>query len=102
MDTLIRSHAVRATEAEASIKSEDFWKQMEANRFGIIPLLLVAIACISGLAAAVAVQKSDAALLAVSVSAVLVEVLVIALAPMRAVFRVSAAALFIDLLIFIL
>jgi hypothetical protein len=74
---------------------------MEEARYGVIPVVLMAMMALGGIAAAFAVQVSQLQLMAVVVSAVLIEVLVIALAPMRFIFWASVAAFIIDLFVFI-
>lgn len=78
-----------------------FWQSAETNRFGIIPLLLVFVASVSAMAAAYAVQGNEFELIAISLSAMCVEVLVIAVMPMRSIVVAALVALIISLLVII-
>lgn len=76
---------------------EDF----ETNRFGIAPMLLVAMACLGGIASAFAVQGSEIKLMSVAVSTSMVEILIIALSPARMITVACVIAFLVDLFVFI-
>ena len=78
-----------------------FWEELEFHRFSFVPFVLVVMACIGGLAAAVAVGKSDWALLAVAFSTGAIEILIMSVAPMRWILFSTAVALLVDLVVFI-
>ena len=78
-----------------------FWDYLEENRFGMTPVFLVFAACLGGFAAAVTVQYSLILLAIVGLSTGLVEVLLIAVAPMRLTFWFLATAVLIDLFVFL-
>ena len=103
MNTLVQPHAPSAAAEKPKFISaiSHFLDELEVNRFGFAPMILVAIACLGGIAAAFAVQKSEIELLAVATTTAFVEVLIIAVAPMRMVALASAIALIIDCIAFI-
>lgn len=105
MDTLIQSNAETSSKKAEKIQTRtgvsDIIAQLEANRFGLIPLLLVIITVLGAVAAAYAVQESELKLMAVAVSTTFVEILIIALAPVRMILIASAIALIVDLCVFI-
>jgi hypothetical protein len=108
MATVIQTHAVKqSVNPQVSISSvktntlSKFWQNLETNRFGIIAMLLVVVVCIAGVAAAVAVQRSTFQLLAITLSTMAVEALVLAVMPMRSVFIASVISVVISLLVII-
>ena len=78
-----------------------FWQSAEANRFGVIPLLLVFVASVSAMAAAIAVQGNSFELIAIALSAMCVEVLVIAVMPMRSIIVAALVAFIISAMVII-
>jgi hypothetical protein len=78
-----------------------FWDTLERDRFGMTPVFLVLAACLGGFAAAVTVQYSILMLSIVGLSTLMVEVMLIAVAPMRITFWFLVAAVLIDLFVFI-
>lgn len=78
-----------------------FWERLERDRFGMTPVFLVLAACLGGFAAAVTVQYSILMLCIVGLATGLVEVLLIAVAPMRITFWFLVAAVLLDLFVFI-
>lgn len=105
MNTLTNSgtfvSAGSETETTTDTGTSDFLASLEASRFGFAPLILMIVACGGGVAAAFAVQSSEIQLLAVAVTTTFVEVLIIAIAPMRMVVYATILAFIVDLLVFI-
>ena len=98
----ISTGTVRAVYAEAKTSSNsDFWKNTEFNRFGIIAFLLVIVTCLGGFAAAVAVKENTLQLTVVTASAMLVEALILSVAPMRAIIISSVISVVISLLVIV-
>ena len=77
-----------------------FWERLERDRFGMTPVFLVLAACLGGFAAAVTVQYSILMLCIVGLSTGLVEVMLIAVAPMRITFWFLVAAVLLDVFVF--
>ena len=107
MDTILNS-AIALQAPSVSVKSVNrtksmaaFWDKLEKDRFGMTPVFLVLAACLGGFAAAVTVQYSIAMLCIVGLATGLVEVMLIAVAPMRITFWFLVAAVCIDLFVFI-
>ena len=101
MNTFTKSNSAVFSSNIEKTKLATFIDDLEANRFAVAPMLLVAMACLGGIAAAFAVQGSEIKLLAVAVSTSFIEILTIALAPMEMIVLVSAIAFLIDLFVFI-
>ena len=87
--------------AQATSTPANFFAELEAGRYGYGPMLLVVMVCLGGIAAAFAVQESEAKLMAVALSTVMVEILLVAVAPMRIIFWFAVVAFLIDLFVFI-
>ena len=96
-------HAVPFTAARtiSHSKSNAIWDYLEENRFGMTPVFLVFAACLGGFAAAVTIKYSLIMLAIVGLTTGLVEVLLIAVAPMKTTFWFLVAALLVDLFVFI-
>ena len=106
MNTAIKTHQpfLSATVTERTKTISWFTQLMEdfeTNRFGIAPMLLVAMACLGGIASGFAVKGAEWELMAVAVSTAMVEILIIALAPARMIFWFSVIAFLVDLYVFI-
>ena len=106
MNTAIKTQpqfiSVTVTERPNTIsRFEQLMEDFETNRFGIAPMLLVAMACLGGIASAFAVKGAGWQLMAVAVSTAMIEILIIAIAPMRMIFWFSVIAFLIDLYVFI-
>jgi hypothetical protein len=74
------------------------WEQAEANRFGIIPILIVIIGCVGGLSAAFGAQGDPLKLSLVAFPTIIALALMLAVAPMRLVLYVSIIAIILDLI----
>ena len=104
MNTLTHSHQANVSvNAETTIinSNTEFWKNAEFNRFGIIPLLLVIIGCIGGIAVAFGAQGDAILIGAVAFPTMIALSLILAVAPMRAIFIACTITIIIDLLIFV-
>lgn len=103
-------HVNQANTTSANIKanslkvnsSSDFWKYAEFNRFGIICVLLIVVACLGGLAAATAIQRSTLQLVLVAIPVMTVESLILSVMPMRFIFIASIVSVIISSLIMLL
>lgn len=102
MNTTIHSDAINisAQGVEAGTQTlSTFWERLENKRFGFAPMILVAVVCVSGFAAAVAVNESVLKLAIVSLSTTLVEGLVLAVMPMRTITIASIVSVILSALI---
>jgi len=105
MSTTLKTHqgdfsakAENVTIAAAPLS--DFWKMVEFNRYGITPLLLIFMVCLSGIAAAFGAP--DALQIGiVSFPCCIALALVLAIAPMKAIIYTSVIAVILDLFILI-
>ncbi len=95
-------YSISTHNQKTNVATADFWADLEKHRFGYIGLILVVMACMGGLAAAVAVQESEIKLMAVALSTMLIEVLVMAVAPMRIILLATAVAFLINVMTFII
>ena len=104
METTIKSNQTKTSvrsKKETTSSTSEFWKSVEFNRFGIIPILLVIIACTGGFATAFGAH-SDTLRLAIVVFPTMISLaLMLAVAPMKAILYVSSIAIILDLLILI-
>lgn len=107
MSTTVKSHIpqftvpVEKTKTESTAKQRDFWARAEFNRFGIVPMLLIFVVCISGIAAGLGAPGNAFQLSVVAFPTAVALSLVLAVAPMRAIVYSSAIAVFLDLLVMI-
>lgn len=104
MNTLNPAIAVAPAVSIKKVKTlslAKFWATLERDRFGMTPVFLVLAACLGGFAAAVTVQYSIFMLAVVGLATGLVEVMLIAVAPMRIIFWFLVAAVMLDLFVFI-
>ncbi len=103
MDSTINTELVSShvTSKTLSLNTKAFWETLERDRFGMTPLFLVLAACLGGFAAAVSLKYSLVILSIVGLTTGMVEVLLIAVAPMRVIFWFLVVAVLIDLLVFI-
>lgn len=67
------------------VATSQTWANAEFNRFGITPMLLIGIGIVGGFAAAVVIDESAVKLSLVAASTMMVEVFILALAPMRTI-----------------
>jgi hypothetical protein len=79
-------------------KYPHFWMQAERYRFGIIPVVILLMGCVSGLAVAFGAKGNPFQLALVVVPSVLTLALILAVAPMRLIIYVTAIAIVLDLL----
>ena len=106
METTL-NQVIATTASSSSVKIASplnmsaLWAALERDRFGMTPVFLVLAACLGGFAAAVTVQYSILMLCIVGISTGLVEVMLIAVAPMRVIFWFLVLAVLIDLFVFI-
>lgn len=106
METTIKSIATNISlnqELRSKTKTvsatAQIWEELEAARFAVTPMLLIIMACIGGIAGAYVVQVNEAMMLAVAVTTMFIEILIVALAPMQLICLASAVALGVDLLV---
>lgn len=71
-----------STNVESHTSATTIWEYLEENRFGMTPLFLVFAVCLGGLAAAITIKYSLIMLSIVGLTKGMVEVLLIAVAPM--------------------
>ncbi|HSH68183.1 MAG TPA: hypothetical protein VLB84_20805 [Bacteroidia bacterium] len=102
--TIQKTHVIVSENTKTSSRQNpliEFWKNCESNRFGIIPILLVIIACIGGGTAAYATHSDTFRLALVVFPTIISLALMLAVAPMKMILRLSAIAVLIDILLFI-
>ncbi|MEI8136501.1 MAG: hypothetical protein WCH21_04155 [Bacteroidota bacterium] len=108
METTIKSNQAknfvqaekRAEKATATAKANlDFWQQMESMRFGIIPMQLFILGCVSGIAAAFGAQADTLKLALVAFPTIIALALTLAVSPMRVIIWASVTAIILDLIV---
>ncbi len=99
METTMKSNQ-RFTKEKTERKTNSvsgIWEQAESSRFGIIPILIVVIGCIGGLAAAFGAHGDPFRLSLVAFPTIIALALMLAVAPMRLIVYVSTLAIVLDL-----
>ena len=99
--TLSTTKSADAT-ATAEIKTvvqSAFWDNLEKSRFGYMPMILLVIAVLGGLAAAFALKMNIWALFAVVFPTIICFCFMLAMMPMRVIIRTAAVAVVIDLVL---
>ena len=91
-----------ANQTTKSTAISDFWQKAEFNRFGIVPMVLIIVACIGGIAAAVTIQENVMKLAVIAISTTLVESFVLAIMPMRTIIISSVISIALSLLMMII
>jgi hypothetical protein len=89
------------THRKLELFSEEKWKQIEMFRFGIGPMILIAIACIGGLCAAFGAKDSAFQLGLTVFPTIICLGLIISVAPMKYVVYLGIAAVIIDLAVYL-
>ena len=107
METSIQSQKIgNATYSKAKAvsvsKLDEFWSTLEYNRFGMVPVLIVVVACLGGIAAAFAIQVSPIRLATVVLSTGMTEAFILGMLPMRTVMITAVVSLVISALAIIL
>ena len=103
METTLNQSFTTSSAAKKTLSFDltSFWDTLERDRFGMTPLFLVLAACLGGFAAAVSLKYSLLMLSIVGLTTGMVEVLLIAVAPMRVIFWFLVVAVMVDLMVFI-
>ncbi len=95
--TLTSNQTATAANVSATNSKTAIWEAAEKNRFGIVPFLLVLIACLGGYAGAIAVQENPIMLAVIAAVTGLTEALILSVASMRAIIISSAIVVAISL-----
>lgn len=110
METSIQARTIGSVAREMkatdiAVKSEtvlDFWKKAEFYRFSIVPMLLIIVVCIGGIAAAITVDEHVIKLGVIVISCTLVETFILAVRSMKTILISSAIAVVLSLLMIII
>jgi|SRR5688572_5954880 len=94
----ISNVAVAEAKTASVNKLDEFWSTLEYNRFGMVPVLIVIVACVGGIAAAFAIQMSPIRLATVVFSTGLTEAFILGMLPMRTVVITAVVSLLVSLL----
>jgi hypothetical protein len=96
-------HAGSKSVAKTQAKTSAFWQSMEYNRYGLTPIIIIAVICLGSVAAGVANTTMDAAkIVTVSMAAVLTLTSILAVLPMKVIAYLSALSILIDLAVILL
>ena len=102
--TILRHKTISATRTQVQAKTtsvsklDEFWSNLEYNRFGLVPMLIVIVACVGGIAAAFAIQMSPIRLATVVLSTGLTEAFILGMLPMRTIVITAVISLMVSLL----
>lgn len=106
MSTTVKTHqgdfsstAEKVTATAAPLS--EFWKMVEFNRYGITPLLLILMVCMSGIAAGFGAPGDALQIGIVAFPCCIALALILAVAPMKAIIYTSVVALVLDLFVLI-
>jgi hypothetical protein len=100
MESVIKSQeqTFKTNVKEATVSP--FWESLEYNRYGLIPIILLIIGCIGGVAAAFGAGADIIKLSMVAFPTIISLAMILAVAPMRVIIYVCSIALALDLLVF--
>lgn len=102
METTVKTNSTLLTAQAHSAKQENkIWTKFEANRFGIIANLLLVIGCLGGVSAAYGANYDTLQLSLIVFPTILSLALILAVAPMKSILSLSAAAIVLDLLVLV-
>ena len=90
--------AVAEAKTATANKLNEFWSNLEYNRFGLVPVLIVVVACIGGIAGAFAIQMSPIRLATVVLSTGLTEAFILGMLPMRTIFITAVISVLISMI----
>ena len=82
-------------------KAKNLWAEAEKGRFGIIPLLLTVVACMSGIAAAYGTGYGVFQLSLVAFPTMITLSLILGVAPMKQIIYAGAITVLLDILVLI-
>lgn len=101
METIIKSQRVQIVISKPieKTKSTNFWNEMEFNRFGIIPVVLLVVACLGGIAAGFGAKTDIIKLSIIAFPTILTLAFVLAVAPMRTIFWAAFVSVILQFLV---
>lgn len=99
METTIKVNQTKTLLGVKQATASNLWKNAEFNRFGIIAILVLVIGCAGGIAAAFGAQADALKIGLVAFPSIITLALILAVAPMRAIFFASAIAFILDIVI---
>ena len=82
----------------AKLNSDLFWEEMEFSRFGLTPILLISVVCLSSVAMAFGAGSFDLRLILTAGLSMTFLVSILALLPMKWIFKVAAITVVVDLI----
>ena len=85
----------------AKLNSELFWEEMEFSRFGLTPILLISIVCLSSIAMAFGIGTFDLRLILTAGLSLTFLVSMLALLPMKWILKIAAITVAVDLILLI-
>jgi hypothetical protein len=100
LKTKLASSSILMKTQKGSLFLSNLFNDAEKNRFGVIPILIVIIACIGGIAAAFGAGNNTFKLGLVIFPTIIALALTLAVAPMHSILWVSALALVLDFMVF--
>ena len=102
METTVKNTTIDVTGKTAQGKTTStrmgFWESMEFNRFGIIPVVLLLIGCIGGIAAGFGAFADLLRISLIAFPTIISLALILAVSPMRVIFYSAAIAIVCDVI----
>tara|TARA_B110000285_G_scaffold60020_1_gene68856 strand:- start:1578 stop:1913 length:336 start_codon:yes stop_codon:yes gene_type:complete len=85
----------------SKLNSKEFWEEMEFSRFGLTPILLISVICLSSIAMSFGAGSFDLRLILTAGLSMTFLVSILALLPMKWIFKVTAITVIVDLILLI-
>ena len=95
METTVKNSTIEVSQGSAA---PTFWQTMEFNRFGIMPIVLLLIGCIGGIAAGFGAFNDLLRISLVAFPTIISLALILAVSPMRVIFFSAAIAIVCDMI----
>ena len=83
------------------LNSDVFWEEMEFSRFGLTPILLISVVCLSSVAMAFGAGSFDLRLILTAGLSMTFLVSILALLPMKWIFKIAAITVLIDVVLLV-
>jgi len=100
-NSIISRPVVKEQNLLSKLNSESFWEEMEFSRFGLTPILLISVVCLSSVAMAFGAGSFDLRLILTAGLSMSFLVTILALLPMKWIFKIAAVTVVVDLILLI-
>lgn len=102
METIIKTYQVKASVTATAVSPvSGFWKNAEVYRFAIIPMLLVIVSCMGGIAAGFGAKDDAIRLGLIAFPTIITLAFTLAVAPMRSIIWSAVVAVLLQIAVLI-